>query len=175
VDATAWIALVSLVIAIVALVVAVFAAVYARRQATEAARANRLAEQRHHEDIAPAFVLSLHEASDWHVRLLLELVPGHLDLDSVEVDIIDDGNLDGELVTFSPDQYGVHPGQQPPRRVASWPRMLPRGERAIWRVELPERQRAPRLRVRVASQAGERHWSTVVETSVPPAVGDTFH
>ncbi|TNM61954.1 hypothetical protein FHN55_16730 [Streptomyces sp. NP160] len=163
-------AVLALLVSMAALAVAIKASRDTGRQARAAEEANRLAEQRRHDDIAPTFTLSLREDSEEHVRLLLELVPGHVDLDGLAVEVIDDGNLDGALVGFTPDQNGVAPGQQRPRRRATWPGLL-RGERAIWRVQLPQPPRASRLRLRVTSRAGAQEWTAVVETGVPHGRG----
>lgn len=156
----------ALLVSVAALAVAIKASNDTGRQARAAEESNRLAQRRHHDDVAPTFSLALREDSEVHVRLLLELMPGHIDLDSLAVEVIDDGNIDGALVDFAPDQNGVAPGQHRPRRSATWP-ALRQGERAIWRVELPAPPRARRLRLRVNSTSGEQTWSAVVETGVP--------
>lgn len=137
----------ALLVSVAALAVSIKASIDTGRQARAAEEANRLADQRRHEDVAPTFTLTLREDSAVHVRLLLELAPGHVDLDSLAVEVIDDGNLDGALVEFTPDQDGVAAGQQRPRRRATWPR-LARGELAIWRA--PSRP-TPRVRSRPSS------------------------
>lgn len=167
---------VSVVVAVVALVVAVRAERHTKRQAdaAEADLAQQKLEHRqaladkerdYHLALAPTLVASIQERLEQDVVLWVELVPGQVDLDSLEVEVVD--TFEGAPVEFGLYQDGVDPGQSRPRLRAVSAGGLRRGQRTCWQVELPGEGRSPRVRLRVAARAGERRWVVFTEAEVP--------